>query len=80
MDTLTHYTQQAALAGSATHVAALIRKYPSYSAQELAELISAIAAHAAHMDTVGLYRFDEVSALLDNAADIAEDSYLVGQA
>lgn len=74
---LAHYTDQATLAGDATHVASLIRRHPSYSAQELATLISALACHAAHMDGVGLYRFDEVSELLDKAHDLAADAYMV---
>lgn len=55
--------------------AELIRKHPSYSAQELADIISAVASHAAHLDRVGLDRFGEVSDLMDRAADIAEDSF-----
>lgn len=74
---LAHYTEQATLSGDATHLAALISRHPSYSAQELAALICAIAGHAADMERVGVHRFDEVSALLDKAADLANDSYMV---
>lgn len=74
---LQHYTEQATLAGDATHLAALISRHPSYSAQELGTIIAAVARHAAHMDRIGLHRFDEVSALLDEAADLANDSYMV---
>lgn len=75
-ETLAHYTAQAALAGDAAHVANLIR-HARYTAQDLALLISALCVHAAHLDKEGMDRFGEVSALLDDAADIAEDSYFV---
>jgi hypothetical protein len=74
--TLAHYTEQAALAGDAHHLAVLIRRHPSYSAQELAVLITALSAHAAHMANVGLNNFDVVCESLDKAADLADESYL----
>jgi membrane-bound lytic murein transglycosylase len=74
MDTLTHYTEQATLAGSAEHVAALIRN-ARYTAQDVATLISALATHAARLEAVGMAGFDKVSELMDKAADLAEDAY-----
>lgn len=73
---LAHYRAQAELAGDATHLAALISRHPSYSADELAKLITAVAAHAAHLVKCGVSGMEEVSALLDSAADIAEGAYV----
>lgn len=73
---LAHYRAQAELAGDATHLAALISRHPSYSADELAKLITAVAAHAAHLVKCGVPGMDRVSELLDDAADIAEGAYV----
>lgn len=71
---LVHYTREAALCDPAS-LAAHISRWPSFSAQELAALITALGSHAASMERIGLDRFAEVSELLDNAASIADESY-----
>lgn len=80
LDTLTHYTQQATLAGDAEHLAALISRHPYYSPAALALLITALSGHAVRCDNEGLARMDEVVNLLDDAAGICEQSYVMEHA